>query len=141
MMQTLEIPSASITAEIVLVPFADGEYPVTWLDDKAGMLEGSALPGKGQCVLTGHNHLNTTKFGPFAELNSVKEGDRIFISGTRGKIQVFEVYANVKIAENNVDAVNRLIAGDPLSLTLITCEDERTGGGYDNRRVIAARPL
>ena len=139
----LQIPSAYVDAEIVLVPFLDGEYPVTWLDDKAGLLEGSALPGKGQSVLTGHNHLNTTEFGSFASLNGLKKGDRIFVSrkGYSDKIQIFEVYANMKISENDIDALNRLIAMDPFSLTLITCEDERIEGSYANRRVIAARPL
>ena len=139
--QRIEIPSASVAAEIVLVPFADGEYPVTWLGDKAGLLEGSALPGEGQSVLTGHNHLDTKAAGPFAGLSRLKEGDRIFVSGERGEIQTFVVYANAKIAETGISAVNQLIAGDPLSLTLITCEDERPEGGYANRRVIAARPL
>jgi LPXTG-site transpeptidase (sortase) family protein len=137
----LEIPSLDVTAEIVEVPIRKGEYAVTWLGDKAGLLEGFALPGEGQSVLTGHNHLDAKAAGPFAGLSRLKEGDRIFINGERGKIQTFVVYANAKIAETGISAVNQLIAGDPLSLTLITCEDERPEGGYANRRVIAARPL
>ena len=136
----LEIPSASVTAEIVMVPFADGEFQVAWLDDKAGLLEGSSLPGEGQSVLTGHNHLNTTEYGPFAKLSGIEEGDRIFIRD-EDDIRIFEVYANEKIAEDDIDAVNRLISEDPRSLTLITCENERIEGGYINRRIIAAKPL
>jgi LPXTG-site transpeptidase (sortase) family protein len=105
------------------------------------MLEGSALPGKGRSVITGHNHLNTAEAGPFAGLSRLKEGDRIFIRNEQGVMQTFEVYANAKVAETDINAVNRLIGGDPLSLTLITCEDERPDGGYANRRVIAAKPL
>ena len=139
--QTLEIPSASVNAEIVAVPFADGEYPVTWLGGDAGLLEGSAMPGKGQSVLTGHNHLNMSEAGPFAGLKWVREGDRIFIRDERGGMQIFVVYASEKIAENDIDAVNRLISADWQSLTIITCEDERPDGGYASRRVIAAKPL
>ena len=141
MRQILEIPSISAAAEIVLVPLTDGEYPVTWLGEKAGLLEGSALPGEGQSVITGHNHLNTMEAGPFAGLNGLREGDRIFVRDERGQLLIFKVTANVKVAEDDVNAVNRLIAGDPASLTLITCEDERPEGGYANRRVIAAKPL
>ncbi len=139
--RTLEIPSVSAAAEIVSVPFTDGEYPVTWLGADAGLLEGSAMPGKGQSVLTGHNHLNTTEAGPFANLNAVAAGDHIFILDERGNLQTFIVYANVKVAENDISGVNRLIEGDPQSLTLITCEDERPEGGYASRRVVAARPM
>ncbi len=139
--RTLEIPSVSVSSEIVSVPFAGGEYPVTWLGADAGLLEGSALPGKGQSVLTGHNHLNTTEAGPFANLNSITAGDRIFVRNERGNLQVFVVYANMKVAENDISGVNRIIASDPQSLTLITCEDERPEGGYANRRVVAAKPL
>ena len=139
--RTLEIPSVSAAAEIVSVPFAEGEYPVAWLGAPAGLLEGSALPGKGQSVLTGHNHLNTTEAGPFAYLKAIEAGDRIFIRDERGNLQVFVVYANVKVAENDVSGVNRVISTDPQSLTLITCEDERPEGGYASRRVVAAKPL
>ena len=139
--QMLEIPSASITAEIVSVPFVDGEYPVTWLGSDAGLLEGSAMPGEGQSVLTGHNHLNTTEPGPFAGLKWLREGDRIFIRGEHDDVQTFVVYANEKISEKNIGGVNRIISSDPQSLTLITCEDERSEGGYASRRVIAAKPL
>lgn len=139
--RTLEIPSVSVFSEIVSVPFAGGEYPVTWLGADAGLLEGSALPGKGQSVLTGHNHLNMTEAGPFANLNSITAGDRIFVRNERGNLQVFVVYANMKVAENDISGVNRIIASDPQSLTLITCEDERPEGGYANRRVVAAKPL
>ena len=138
---TLEVPSASIATGIVSVPYADGEYPVTWLGADAGLLEGSALPGFGQAVITGHNHLNTSAAGPFAGLNRLKEGDRVFVRDERGAIETFVVYANAKVAESDIDAVNELISADPLSLTLITCEDERPEGGYANRRVIAAKPL
>ena len=119
----------------------NGEYPVTWLGNGAGLLEGSAMPGKGQSVLTGHNHLNMTEMGPFAGLGALSIGDRIFIRDENDEIQTFVVYANEKVSENDINAVNRIIGTDPLSLTLITCEDERLEGGYANRRIIAAKPL
>ena len=56
-------------------------------------------------------------------------------------MQAFVVYANEKIDEADLEGLNRIIDGDPRSLTLITCEDERPGGGYESRRVIAAKPM
>ncbi len=49
----LEIPSLSLSADIAEVPFVDGDYPITWLGESVGLLEGFALPGEGYTVLTG----------------------------------------------------------------------------------------
>ena len=54
---------------------------------------------------------------------------------------VYEVYANVKVAADDVDSVYAAADEYADSLTLITCEDESVDGGYANRRVICAKPL
>ena len=137
---TLEIPSLSIAADLVKVPNVDGEYPITWLGDKVGLLEGFAMPGEGYTVLTGHNHLNTTEAGPFALLSSVEEGDRIFVRDANDGMKIFVVYANEKVSETDYDAVESIAMKYDGSLTMVTCEDERVEGGYANRRIVAARP-
>ncbi len=138
---TLEIPSLTLVTDIVEVPSADGTYPVTWLGSSAGLLEGFGLPGSGYSVLTGHNHLNTKEAGPFALLQEMGIGDRIFVLDPQDQMQIFTVYANEKIAETDIRGLQRIAERFDDSLTLITCEDERVEGGYANRRIIAAKPV
>lgn len=138
--RTLEIPSLSVAADIVEIPNENGEYPITWLGDKVGLLEGFALPGEGYTVLTGHNHLNTTEAGPFALLSSMEEGDRIFVRDSKYNLKTYVVYANEKVSETDYEAVESIAVKYEGSLTMITCEDERIEGGYASRRIVAARP-
>ena len=138
--RTLEIPSLSVSADMVKVPNVEGEYPITWLDDKVGLLEGFAMPGEGYTVLTGHNHLNNTESGPFALLSSIEIGDRIFVRDANNGVKIFVVYANEKVSETDYEAVESIAVEYEGSLTMITCEDEQIDGGYTNRRIVAARP-
>ena len=133
---TLQFPTLDVASDIVTVPFTDGDYPVDWLGNSVGMLEGSSLPGEGITVLTGHNHLNTTEAGPFALLSSLRPGDRIMITDEQGVMQIWHVYQNTKIPADSFSG----IAGDVKdnALILLTCEDESPAGGYLNRRVILA---
>ena len=137
----LQIPSLDVKADIVTVPFVNGEYPVEWLGMQAGMLEGSAKPGEGMVVLTGHNTLNSTEAGPFAFLSFMQEGDMIFLLNKYNQLKPFVVYAVEKIGAFDSAALERIASMDEKSLTLLTCEDELTEGGYASRRVVAARPV
>ena len=137
---TLQIPSLDVMTNIVTVPYTDGEYPVEWLGNQAGMLEGSAIPGEGYSVLTGHNHLNTMEAGPFALLNSLEEGDMIFVTNGANELRSFRVYANQKISADDGAALQNIAMKFDGSLTLLTCEDESPEGGYVSRRVVAAKP-
>ena len=137
----IEIPKLELSTEIVQVPEIDGQYPVTWLGSAAGLLEGSSLPGQGHALVTGHNHLNTMEAGPFALLNTLSEGDRIFVTDPHNALQIYEIYINTKIDEYDFAGLQKISDTDARSLTLITCEDESTEGGYENRRIIAARPI
>ena len=133
---TLQLPTLDVVSEIVTVPYTEGEYPVDWLGDTVGMLEGNSLPGEGITVLTGHNHLNTTEAGPFALLGSLVAGDGVMITDSRGSLQTWYVYESAKIPAGSFSR----IAGDVKenALVLITCEDESPDGGYLNRRVVLA---
>lgn len=137
----LEIPSLSVVVDILKVPYENGEYSVDWLGDSVGLLEGFAMPGEGYTILAGHNHLNTTEVGPFAFLSSVEIGDRIFVSDDYNELKVFVVYANEKISEDDHETLETIAEKYDDSLTLLTCEDERMEGGYNNRRIVSARPL
>lgn len=139
----LEIPILSVNVDLVQVPYANGEYPIEWLGSSAGLLEGSSQPGQGHAIITAHNHLNTTEAGPFALLQYAKVGDVIFVLNElneRNEMEHFRVYANEKVAKNDIDSLIRIASQSDRSLTLITCEDESIEGGYANRRIIAAAP-
>lgn len=136
----LQIPSLDATAEIVQVPFLEKEYPVEWLDSFAGMLEGSALPGEGACVLTGHNHLNTTATGPFALLSQLEPGTKMYVLNTHKELTSFTVAENELLSAFDAETLEAMANQFENTLTLITCENELSEGGYANRRVITAHP-
>ncbi len=136
----LRIPSLDMNASIVQVPYADNEYPVQWLEDAVGLLEGSALPGKGVSVLTGHNHLNNTQAGPFAFLSRLEPGSKLFVQNSHDELASFTVMENKLIGAGDITALERLANQLENTLTLVTCENELAEGGYANRRVIIALP-
>ena len=139
---SIELPSIGASADILEVPFTDDGYAVTWLGANAGLLEGSAMPGEGRTWIAAHNHIDADEYGPFVNIGSLTEGDRVFIANQNdGTMTVYEVYANVKVAADDVDSVYAAADEYADSLTLITCEDESVDGGYANRRVICAKPL
>ena len=84
---TLQIPALDLMETIVSVPKTDGAYPVEWLGSEIGLLDGTALPGEGFSVLTGHNHLNSTEAGPFLFLRELAENDLILVSDDSRNIQ------------------------------------------------------
>ena len=137
----MQIPSLDLKADIVSVPYADGEYPVEWLDMLVGMLEGSAKPGEGYTVLTGHNTLNNTEFGPFALLSFLEEGDMIFLLNRYNELKPYTVYAVEKVSATDSASLERIACMNKNSLTMITCEDELPEGGYASRRLVAAKPV
>ena len=138
---TIEIPSISSKAEIVAVPYSGSEYPVTWLGDFAGLLEGFALPGEGTTVIAGHNHLDLETAGPFAFLGNAETGDRVFVRSGNNMPQIYSVFANEKIGMNDWEALEAVSASKDNALILMTCEDERSDGIYESRRIIAAEEV
>ena len=136
---TLEIPSIDSKANLVGVPADINGYPVSWLGNEAGLLSGSALPGKGVSIIAAHNHLNTMATGPFLFLLNLKENDRIFVHTPQNELLSFRVYANESINPDDVKTIKSLVKKN--SMILITCEDETDQGSYLHRRVVFAEPL
>ncbi|MBQ6510167.1 MAG: class F sortase [Flexilinea sp.] len=137
----LQIPVLSVITDIVTVPHGETNYDISALEGRAGLLEGFDLPGEGGTILTGHDHLSETEIGPFAYLWNMDIGDRIFILDEDNELRIFEVYANEKIAEDDIAGLEDIMDVWPRSVTLMTCENERTEGGYANRRIVAAKPI
>lgn len=136
----LMIPSLGVSSEIVTVDAVDGQYPVESLGMDAGLLGGTALPGKGISVIAGHNTLNQEEYGPFALLTELRPGDRFFVRTNQG-LTVFSIYANEKIGAMDGATLNELASRYENTLTLLTCEDERPEGGYASRRIVAAKAI
>ena len=136
---TLQIPGLDVAEPILILPEENGSFPVEWLGSSIGLPEGSAKPGEGIAVLTGHNHLNTTEVGPFLFLGTLSEGDKVMVSNVRDELISFKVYGNYKVNADGFDSITEYLKEN--TLLMITCEDESPEGGYLNRRVILAEPL
>ena len=136
---TLQIPALDLMETIVSVPKTDGAYPVEWLGSEIGLLDGTALPGEGFSVLTGHNHLNSTEAGPFLFLRELAENDLILVSDDSRNIQRFHVSGNYLITPDGLDTLADKLSEN--TLMLLTCEDEAVEGGYLHRRVILAEEM
>ena len=137
----IQIPVLNTEAELVTIPFTENSWPVEWLGNHAGVLEGSEVPGKGISIVAAHNTLNNMEYGPFALLSTLAVNDTIFINAPDGSMQLFRVYANELIAPDGIAQLMSIASDADNVLFLVTCEDERPEGGYAGRRVVAAKPL
>ncbi|MBR6090106.1 MAG: sortase, partial [Anaerolineaceae bacterium] len=136
----LQIPVLNIRTELVTVPLKDGIWQVEWLKDRAGVLEGSALPGKGISIVAAHNTLDHTEYGPFAMLREAEINDLITVKTANGSVSSFRVYANVLLEPDDMQKLVKIAGQEENSLVLVTCENESVEGGYLNRRVVFAKP-
>ncbi|MBR6090603.1 MAG: class F sortase [Anaerolineaceae bacterium] len=137
----IQIPSINVDVELTGVPETENTWAVEWLGNRAGLLSGSALPGDGFAMIAAHNHLNTEEIGPFALLFGLEENDRIFINTADGGLQIFSVYANELLEPEDLGKMASIAQSHEGSIILVTCENEMIEGGYQNRRVVFARPL
>ena len=51
----------------------------------------------------------------------------------------YVVYANVKIGSHDAEVLQKTALTYDNTLTLLTCEDELTEGGYASRRIVSAK--
>lgn len=133
---TLEVPVLKLKLPIVGVPMKNKTWDVNWLLNQAGWLEGTAFPGfSGNSVLTGHVTLPYGQPGPFANLNNLKVGDKVFVHAF-GDLYIYEVKSSKEL--NPADP-SILQHEDKSWLTLVTCADyNETVGTYLNRLVVKA---
>ena len=132
------IPALNVETELVTVPEMESSWEVQWLGDRSGLLEGSALPGEGISVAAAHNTLNSTEYGPFALLGTLKVNDRIMVSNGDGSMMLFRVYANELLEPDDTERLAAVAAEGENTMVLVTCENESAEGGYLNRRVVFA---
>jgi LPXTG-site transpeptidase (sortase) family protein len=119
----LSIPRLDQDLPIVGVPLTNDGWDLTWLWDQAGYLEGTAFPGTaGNSVLTAHVYLPDGLPGPFANLNTLRWGDRIILT-VDGQRYFYEVRANTSVLPSDNSPFRH---EETPWLTLVTCH------GYDS---------
>ena len=133
----LEIPVLSVNVPIVGVSLTQKGWDLTWLENNAGYLEGSAYPTwAGNTVLTGHVIDASNAPGPFANIKDLQIGDRVMIH-MDGYVYVYEVQENRELLPSNLSAVFQ--HEDYNWVTLVTCEDYNLQRqSYNYRRIVRA---
>ena len=137
---TLQIPRFDAEIELTRIPQTENSWSAEWLGEKAGVLEGYALPGEGYSIIAAHNTLNDTAYGPFGRLSELDVNDIIFVKKANGSLLRFRVYAGGLVLPDDFESLKRTAEKEAGSLILVTCENESMKGGYLNRRVIFAKP-
>lgn len=137
----IEIPVLDVATRIVNIPLSENNWNVEWLGNNAGLLEGSAMPGSGISLLTGHNHLNTNAAGPFLFIKDLQANDRIFVHKSDGSLIPFKVVSNELYTPNDLKEIAEKASENSDTMVLITCEDEMVSGGYEHRRAVFAVPV
>ncbi len=133
----LEIPVLSVNVPIVGINLTSKGWDLTWLENNAGYLQGSAYPTwAGNSVLTGHVLDASNAPGPFAYIKDLQIGDRVMVH-MGGYVYVYEVQENRELLPSNLSAVFR--HEDYNWITLVTCEDYNLRRqSYNYRRVVRA---
>jgi large repetitive protein len=132
----LQIPRLGKILPIVGVPLTDSGWDLTWLQDQAGYLAGTAFPGTaGNSVITAHVYLADGLPGPFVNLNTLRYGDRVIL-WMDGQRYIYEVRTNISILATDNSPFRH---EEKPWLTLLTClgYDPRTGT-YRYRQVARA---
>ena len=125
-----------IKANIVGVEPKDGNWDVSWLQDQAGWLSGTAYPTwSGNSVLTAHAVNRDGKLRVFAKLKYLKAGEYVFVYNA-GYRYTYKVVSSDLVKPNDISVFRH---DEKAYLTLITCNscDEKTGI-YLNRFVVRA---
>lgn len=131
----LEIPTLDVRIPIVGVPATGSGWDVTWLDQQAGYLIGTAFPTwPGNSVITGHATLPGDRPGPFFGVRSLRFGDTVIIHAW-GQSYAYEIRDVQYLDPSN----SSVFQHEELPwVTLITCYGlDETGSEYRWR--VAAR--
>ena len=131
----LEVPSLGIQVPIIGIPVRDGDWDLTWLEDQAGYLEGTAFPTHaGNSAITAHVYTPEGLPGPFVDLHKLSYGEQVIIHAY-GQRYVYEVRSNQKVSPQ----ARALTSEDYPWLTLITCQGyNEASDSYRYRIVVRA---
>jgi LPXTG-site transpeptidase (sortase) family protein len=116
---TLAIPAIKVNSSIAGVERKDGNWDISWLQDQAGWLEGTAYPTwSGNSVLTAHVVNADGKPGVFSRLKYLKLGDFVFIYNS-GYRYTYRIVSNDYVQPDDISVLDHK---EKPYLTLITCD-------------------
>ena len=122
----IDIPVLKVNTSIVGVESKNGNWDVSWLQNQAGWLNGTAYPTwNGNSVLTAHVTNADGKPGVFSKLKALGVGEYIFIYNS-GYRYTYKVVSNEYVKPDDANVMRH---EEKSYLTLITCDtyDEKTG--------------
>jgi LPXTG-site transpeptidase (sortase) family protein len=136
---SLSIPSLQVSIPIIGVPASGNSWDVTWLENRAGWLNGTAYPTwNGNSVLTGHVYLSNGLPGPFLNISKLKYGDHMIINAY-GKKYIYEVRSVQSLYPDSTASVLR--HEEKSWITLLTCKDFNENTDSYNRRMVVRAVL
>jgi len=116
---TLAIPAIKVNSSIAGVERKDGNWDISWLQDQAGWLEGTAYPTwSGNSVLTAHVVNADGKPGVFSRLKYLKLGDFVFVYNS-GYRYTYRIVSNEYVQPDDISILEHK---EKSYLTLITCD-------------------
>jgi LPXTG-site transpeptidase (sortase) family protein len=136
----VSVESIDVEAEVEVLETVDGvmQAPTT-AEVVSWYKETQRLGETGNIVMAGHLNYWGVPEGVFFELENVKVGDIITVTGDQGGVYEYEVVSveELPIAEGPDEA---LAAGDVETLTMITCggEWDADASEYQSRTVVKA---
>jgi LPXTG-site transpeptidase (sortase) family protein len=115
-----------VNTSIVGVQLKNGNWDVSWLQNQAGWLNGTAYPTwTGNSVLTAHAVYANGEPGVFSRLKNLNSGEYIFIYNL-GYRYTYKVVSNKLVKPDDITVLKH---EEKAYLTLISCDtyDETTG--------------
>jgi len=132
----IEIPVLKVNTSIAGVQLKNGSWDVSWLQNQAGWLNGTAYPTwKGNSVLMGHSTNADGKLGIFSKLKALGVGEYIFVDNS-GYRYLYKVVSNKSVLPNDIRVLQH---EEKAFLTLITCDKyDAKSSTYQIRIVVRA---
>ena len=115
-----------VNTAIVGVQLKNGIWDVSWLQNQAGWLNGTAYPTwTGNSVLMAHAVNSAGQPGIFSKLKGLGSGEYIFVY-SQGYRYTYKVVSNKFVQPDDITVLQH---EEKAYLTLITCDtyDEKTG--------------
>lgn len=133
----MEIPVIGVNTSVVGVEINNGGWDVSWLQDQAGWLNGTAFPTwRGNSVMTGHVVNTDGKPGIFSKLKYLRVGEYIYIQNA-GYRYIYQVVSNTFVTPDDVTVFQH---EEQRYLTLLTCDEFNDAtGDYLLRVAVRAR--
>ena len=122
----------------------DGQMALPEQPSRVGWYRFGARPGSrvGSAVLAGHVDSERFGIGPLARLRSLRPGDRVVVTTSRGQV-AYEVVSVRQVRKQREALAAAFDRGGKARLSIITCGGRylRNQGGYTDNVVVTAEPI